>query len=565
VSARWVWLPANPTGGTGGGAYSKLFRNDALPTADLLAREVLQNSWDAAQRHTDREAPPFRFRFRFASLRGKAKAQFLAEADLDSLAERRGKIGVDRDIPKPEAVEKLFDAKESLAILYLEDYGTHGMFGDPAKITQSHLYKALYVLGSTGKDLASGTQGGSFGFGKSAFISTSEVRTAIAHTRFAQTKTDKATERLIGFTWWGEHEAGGKPFEGRAMFGDPAREQRLGAHPLTDKAAEKLAGLLGMPVRGPAAASLGSTVLLISPLVDPAQLKDAVERYWWPALEDPAMDVVIETSDGEEILPRPRLNKQLRPFLLAYGIASGLKQPKHPREERLASVKWRADSEGTKYGNLALVIDKEYTQSQGDAEAGLGDMTTPTVALVRGPRMVIEYKSFSSRLPIRGVYVADPEIDANLREVEPPSHNSWDNTSSAEISERSREIALGVMRRIRRSVKDFAQEFAPPPSAVLTDLPLFGDLLSQFFSGRVPGPNPGPSPSPEARSGAALTFRTTKPDVRRHAAQERISLTRQVGIRIPADARWEGASLSVEIQGSIAWDLTGHASGPLHL
>ncbi len=73
INPRWVWLPASPTGGTGGGAYSKLFRNDPLPPSDLLAREVLQNSWDAALVNENSDGPPFKFSFRFAELSGDSK------------------------------------------------------------------------------------------------------------------------------------------------------------------------------------------------------------------------------------------------------------------------------------------------------------------------------------------------------------------------------------------------------------------------------------------------------------------------------------------------------------
>lgn len=563
MSQQWTWLPSNPTGGTGGGAYSKLFRNDVLPTPDLLAREVLQNSWDAALSHRARSAAPFSFRFRFARFSGSEKKQFIKAANLDALKQRRSQLEDSRDWPSVEAVQRLIDPGEDLEVLYLEDYGTHGMFGDPARITGSHLYKALYVLGSTSKDNEATSQGGSFGFGKSAFIGSSSVRTAIAHTRFEASPDDIATQRLIGFTWWGEHEINSQPYEGRAMFGIVADEERLGAHPLINDEAERVAQELGMPPRGDSERLRGSTVLLLSPEVGPEEVKDAVERYWWPALEDQLIDVSIETSEGEELRPRPRLNAKLRPFLQAYGIATGTKTPRNAQEERIASTKWRSDAQGTKFGTLALVIDREYTPTHDDDVLGLGDMTTPTVALIRGPRMVIEYRSFSSRLPIRGVYLADPSIDSLLREVEPPAHNTWDNLGSHDISERSREVARGVLSRIRRSVKEFAAEFSPPPTAVLTDLPLFGDLLSRVMSGRVPGPPvpPGQNENPKP----ALYFKLSKPDRRETVEGGRLVIERYIGIKIPQEVGWSRGHLFGTFHAAIAQDLSASASGALGL
>lgn len=563
MSQKWTWLPSNPTGGTGGGAYSKLFRNDALPTPDLLAREVVQNSWDAALSHGSRSAPPFSFRFRFARFSGSDKKQFVKVACLDALNQRRLQLDESRDWPSAEAVARLIDPREDLEVLYLEDYGTHGMFGDPTKITGSHLYKALYVLGSTSKDNKSTSQGGSFGFGKSAFIGSSSVRTAIAHTRFKASTDDVASQRLIGFTWWGEHEINSQPYEGRAMFGIVAEEERLGAYPLINAEAEQVAHQLGMPPRDDSERLRGSTVLLLSPEVGPEQLKDAVERYWWPALEDQLIDVTIETSEGQELRPRPRLNSKLRPFLQAYGIATGTKTPRNAEEERVASTKWRSDGHGTKFGTLALVIDREYTPTHDDDTLGLGDMATPTVALIRGPRMVIEYRSFSSRLPIRGVYIADPSIDSLLREVEPPAHNTWDNLGSHDISERSREVARGVLSRIRRSVKEFAAEFAPPPTAVLTDLPLFGDLLSRVLSGRVPGP-PVP-PSENENHKPAVQFKQAKPDVHETFKGGRLVIERYIGIKIPKEVGWSRGHLTGTFHAAIAQDLSASASGALGL
>lgn len=561
MSAKWVWLPANPTGGSGGGAYSKLFRGDVLPTTDLLAREVLQNSWDAALSHRSRSAPMFMFRFRFATLKGGEKSRFIKIMDLAAIHERRRALKDSRDWPSRDTVDRLIDSDVPLRILYLEDYGTHGMYGDPEKIVGSHLYKALYDLGSTSKDEESASSGGSFGFGKSAFITSSAARLAIAHTRFAPSENDDATQRLVGFTWWGSHECDGTSFGGRAMFGAERDEAWRGARPLEDQHAAKLADSLGMPSRSESEEDFGSTVMLISPEVEPDGVLDAVERYWWPALEDGLMDVSVIKDDGTVLRPRPRLNQKLRPFLQAYGIATGIKSPGNSREELLASSKWRADSQGTKYGKLALVIDREYAVSPLEDDLGVGDMSTPTVALIREPRMVIEYKSFTSRLPIRGVYIADPSIDQNLREVEPPAHTTWDNTGSHDISKRSKEIAKGVLTRIKRSVKEFAAEFAPPPSTVATDLPLFGDLLSRYMGGRIKGPKPPPPDKSGAPQG--VSFRLTGLDERELQDDGRVILTRQVTIRVPDDEQWLDSTMEGEFTGAIAQDLNGSSSGAI--
>jgi hypothetical protein len=458
-----------------------------------------------------------------------------------------------------ETVEQISDKSIPLNLLYLEDFGTHGMSGDPANFEESHLYKAMYILGSTGKDLERGPRGGAFGFGKSAFIGTSAIQSAIAHTRFAQTLGDTTDQRLIGFTWWGDHRTKHEAFEGRAMFGVPAKDVRDGSIPLVGSVAADRASELGMVVRSSDPSDLGSTVLLISPLVEPEELNDAIERNWWPALEDNLMDVVILSPNGDELIPRPRSNKMLVPFIRAYGIASGLNQPGNQNEERLASLKWRADRDGRKYGALGLVLSRDVSIRSVSEDDDELTQESPTVALIRGPRMVIEYKTFPSRLPIRGAFIADDEIDHALRDVEPPSHNSWDKNWNSRVSPESRDIAKGVISRIRRSVKEFAQEFSPPALEVVTDLPLFGKLLGGLIGGRVSGPRTPPEVSGLSH-GTKPQISAVGVDHFTAVGDEQIELERVIQVEAPRDSTTTAFNAEVSVSANIAWDMDARAS-----
>jgi hypothetical protein len=336
------------------------------------------------------------------------------------------------------------------------------------------------------------------------------------------------------------------------MFGKAARILRDGAEPLVDKEADEMAKQLGMTFRSKEKADFGSTVMLINPTVTADDLKLAVERNWWPALEDQLMDVVIEDADGRELIPRPRSNKNLKPFLQAYGIARGLKTAGDEKIERLASTKWRADDKGLRYGDLALVLDTEFEAAETDHDSGFGESNSPTIALIRGPRMVIEYKSFSSRLPIRGVYIADLSVDHYLRQVEPPAHNSWEKNWTKHLDKESKRVAKGVMDRIRRSVKEFALEFAPPPSSFTANLPLLGNLLSGLFGGKALGKTPGPKPGPGPIS-EKLIIRTAQPDEKIHVSgTQQIYLKKWISVKIPQSPQWDSATLSFAVTVSIA-------------
>jgi hypothetical protein len=553
VKADWVWLPSSPAGGVSGTTFTQALGNEGLTAAELVAREVLQNSWDAAQFRTDKRAPAFKFKFRFAEYIGPEHSKIVKALGLGALLEQREGLRSDaRDIPELDEVRDLLNPKKPLGILYLEDFGTHGMFGDPKDFKSSHLYKAMYILGSTSKNTEEGTRGGTFGFGKSAFIGASSVHTAVAYTRFAARKGDDATRRLVGFVWWGDHEIGTNSFQGRAMFGKAARVIRDGAEPLVDEAADEMAEQLGMTYRSKEKSDYGSTVMLLCPTVTAEDLKLAIERNWWPALEDQLMNVVIETADGTQLIPRPQSNKHLKPFLQAYGIARGLKKPGDEQIERLASTKWRADDKGLKYGDLALVLDTDFEPSESENDSGFGETNSPTVALIRGPRMVIDYKSFSSRLPIRGVYIADPSVDNHLRQVEPPAHNSWEKNWSKDLNKESKRVARGVMDRIRRSIKEFALEFAPPPSSFTANLPLLGDLLSGLFGGKALGKKPKSKTGVGPRTDK-LTLRTAQPDKKIQVpGTQQIYLKKWISVKIPQDPQWDAATLRFTVTVSIA-------------
>lgn len=564
MKADWVWLPSSPAGGAAGTTFTQALGNEGIAAADLVAREVLQNSWDAAQLKSNKNAPAFRFKFRFAEYVGSEHSKLTKALCIDAILRQREGLRSDaRDIPELDEVRNLADSKIPLKVLYLEDFGTHGMFGDPKNFKSSHLYKAMYILGSTSKNAEEGTRGGTFGFGKSAFIGASSLHTAVAYTRFGPRDDDEATRRLIGFVWWGDHEIGKDSFQGRAMFGKAKKMIRDGAEPLVDKAADDMAELLGMTYRSKDKSDFGSTVMLLNPTITAEDLKLAVERNWWPALEDQLMDVVIEKDDGTQLIPRPRSNKHLKPFLQAYGIARGLKKPGDEQIERLASTKWRADDKGLKYGDLALVLDTDFLPGESEGDTGFGETNSPTVALIRGPRMVIEYKSFSSRLPIRGVYIADPSIDNYLRQVEPPAHNSWERNWTKDLNKDSKRVAKGVMDRIRRSVKEFALEFAPPPSSFTANLPLLGNLLSGLFGGKALGKTPRQQPGALTKTDK-LTLQTAQPDKKIQVpGTQQIYLKKWISVKIPQTPQWESATLRFTVTVSIAQETEARKTNDL--
>lgn len=489
--AAWAWLPITSRGGAAGD-WSKVVRgNKKLSVEDLLVREVVQNSWDAANRfrdelrERDQHSPPFRMRFRFVELDGSDRDAFVAATGLSELDERYRE--------HPDMFKGLDGAlfadlkwKRPLQLLYIEDYGTHGLFGPPSAKTGSHLFRALYFAGST--TAGANKAGGSFGFGKSAFIRSSGIQTVIAHTSFEPRPElkDDVTERLIGFAWWAPHDSDGVAMEGRAMFGRGPESE-----PYEDDEARKLAEILGFRPRAPhteGLSELGTSLLVLGPTVDPRRLRAAMEMHWWPAIVDDLMDLRVITKDGEELIPKPRSNGELKPFLRAYEIATGLVSITGKNEKYVAD-EWR-QKQGIPHGTLGLVVEEQSPRApradDDDATALAGGGAV--VATMRNTRMVIEYKNYSIKhVPIRGVYVASDEESEYLRATEPVTHDAWSTQKSADIPAEATTLATTVNGRLRRAVNELAKQFEPDELPATRSLKHFTDLMHRFTGRRLGG------------------------------------------------------------------------------
>lgn len=208
----WHWERFDPTRTSLSGDVSKLFRNEPieapgilsvnkLPSdASMLAREVIQNSWDSGleaqqdstQRSTADRAPDieqltypgFDLVFEFQSVSGSRKKDLVSALALDELADRvtdceeqaatindRNNIRKVLGLPDQSCLDQLDDHTTPLKFLVITETGTTGMYGPWGK--DSRMYLALASLGYTPKKEG----GGSFGYGKAGMIRGSATRT----------------------------------------------------------------------------------------------------------------------------------------------------------------------------------------------------------------------------------------------------------------------------------------------------------------------------------------------------------------------------------------------------
>ena len=512
------------------GDISKLFRNEPIKAPGILAveappsnasvmmREVIQNSWDAArelQRNwvspsADWPSPPsFEVGFEFKEVSGPAKGDLVVALGLSHLAEQRSHFeingGRDRDdarralgLPPESCLDFLMDESRPVRVLVITESGTTGMYG-PWGVA-SRMYLAMCSVGYTPKREG----GGSYGYGKAGMIRGSATRTVFAYSCFEERDDDPGvTRRLIGMTYWGEHMVGDRHYTGFGRFGESAGRN---VRPLENARADTAASALGLRVRNAKEpAEIGTTFLIVDPVVDPDDLRRAAERHWWPALEDPSVDfsVRIKSASGDVLMPRPKRDAVLESFRQAYDLAV---HPTPHVQEGTFVRHFQPPATGT----LALTSDLDgwsYPESRADSPQHR-DRTL--VALVRDPRMVVEYLPVgreSMRPLLRGVFVADPAIDAALRRTEPKGHDCW-QTSSEDVGAADLRVAIKVVERIKRAVSNFRRTLKPSPRPVEeVSLPEFDRVMQQLLtgSGQIPPPPSGdrafrilPTPLPEA-------------------------------------------------------------------
>ncbi len=375
------------------------------------------------------------------------------------------------------------------------------MYGpwDTQAMTTSKMILALLSVGMSEKDEGH-QRGGSYGHGKAGLLSASATRTVVAYSCFQDDKEHPSgvTRRLYGMTYWKSHGLEGRRYLGFGHFGDQRENLTF---PFENSEADRVAQELGLEVRNPEDPDgLGTTFLLIEPVVTPEDLKLAVERNWWPALIQ-YDDLIIDIVDQNEIdhSPAPKTDPDLKPYIRAFEIATqaevatlvaGRERFSRPNDMKLVQFGKRP----TAIGRLGLVSDPEgwsFPPEDGTDHKSL-------VAMIRGPGMVTEYYECGpghSR-QIRGVFLADDSVDDLLKSTEPKQHDRWSETKGmGGVEDEAPEIARRVHGHTKTQVTSFraALRPAPPPSGEY-HLPEWAKLLNDLFRGGGKRPPPPPKP-----------------------------------------------------------------------
>jgi len=530
----WAWEAEDPNNSGAAGDVAALFRAEGVDTpgvleidapgkeASLFSREAIQNSWDAAKelaqaREKAGEKPqPFWIEFRFMEYRGPEKWKLVGALGLDEhkrqLAAAKVVKGTARDLglSSVDTLSDLHDANKPLRVLMMIEHGGLGMPGS-WKSGDSRMLAALIRVGYTQK--AEGA-GGSYGYGKAGLIAASAIRTVVTYTAFAEDKSDPGvTRRLLGLSYWKNHTIGAAKFTGWARFGkdvwitDDQGGRKRSASPYENAEADEVARKLGIGLSDASKpGDTGTTFMIIDPTIDARNLCSAIQRYWWPAMLDNSsgLRTKIVDFDGTEVIPTvPKDDLHLQPFVRAFELASR-PQDSRSKEEARIDLGTYAPKHGEAYalGNLGLVANEQGWSYANDNEVDHCTM----IALVRGPRMVVNYHTFDRRLStphIRGTFIADNAIDDLLRQTEDKAHTKWETSKLAGADASAHLVADRTYKQLRRAVTDFQKQFKQPaPRPGDLNLPVL-DELSRLMKGSKPK-----APKTEKRS---VTVRLVDP------------------------------------------------------
>jgi hypothetical protein len=551
----WTFERVKPNAAGSSGKISDLFRNEGVeqrghlaagapaPAATLMAREVIQNSWDAAQelRRDDATVPPFYLDFVFKRLEGDDKEQLVDALGLRQLAahaadvdQERNKLGLGTD----DCLRNL-DERRDLDYCEIIEHGAKGMYG-PWSGAKSRMYLAMLSIGYNEK--ADGS-GGTFGYGKAGLIRASHPRVVVAYSCFPEQANDPGiTRRLLGVTYWGRHDDNeGHTLNGFVRFGERVSPDDV--RPFENDDADEVAAALGFEVRSAnEVEQLGTTFLVLDPAVEASDLREAVERNWWPALLHEKFTVLVTEQGGAEHACRPRKNPELGAYVGAYDLLQA--DTENGPNERLVDLGTYAPQgePSRRLGRLALVADPSSWSFPDDIDgADSGVDHRSLVALTRTPRMVVEYhlpgRDISRRTPyVRGFFMADDEVNAHLALTEPKAHDRWDNQRSDDVEPAATAIAATLLDRIRIAVRDFQDALRPPvDEAGAVRLLRLDEKLKKLGQ---PGGKPPPPPPGERPFSFAL-------DVGRRASDGQLVLAGKVTVALAPGAP------SVEVESRI--------------
>ena len=497
--------------------------------AEIFCREHIQNSWDSIQSRMTEVVPAgeewphgYGVTFRFLDLVGEDAARITANLGLHEHVQRyAGMNEKDRRSARLDNSDAVKGRLDSVRVLVATEAFGEGMWGPWMTGGKANVVSRLKsALIQTQSAKSHETSGGSWGHGKKAIANVSSFRTIAVYscsTEKAGDETpsgDPATRKFLGVSYWRRHDLQDRSFVGLGLLGRPDPVQGFqGFLPLQNGDADELVERLGLPgltVRDPATpADTGVTYLMIDPVFGAEDLRWAIERNWWPLLEEHPESIRVVNEVGQELPIEPRSRPELVPFLAARELALDAR-PKRARGD-VAQPLTSALVQGP-VGNLGLTSD----DTDGGWSYDSPDTNCSLVALVRND-MVVAYERFpriGRRLPpyVRGTLVVDRDTNRAaseaLKMAEPHLHNIWNTEVSNSVPGDAARLAKWTLNKVRDQVTVLR-------NALKGDAPKsehqFSEFSELFAAGPTRVPGSGRPREPRGHRDFSIQFLETEP------------------------------------------------------
>jgi len=429
------------------------------PGLDVLVREVLQNSKDAAL-PADRKVE---VTFRIISLTQMDFNDFCKALNWEELRPHldASKVGKQKfNTLLRDGLDRL-DAKDELLLLVIEDSGTTGLTGPERD--DGHF--AALCRNNLDTQKEGGGAGGAFGLGKAVLWRASRLSTVLFCSHLSKPEEGKTAYRMLGRCELAWHRIATAEYAGPGWFGQAGEGGIKTSYWENRTLADDL--YLGREGMGTTTCVIGfhdASADAERKPVDLAQdLVRAAAENFFPALVADKLGVRVEVYDsGQQYRDRkPAFSQTVNPeaympaavrMLQAYREDATVEQLGEKNDEVAAREvvlkipKRTADPMHAEQEHKAVLL---VTPADEDAPESKSEKPNH-LAMFRGPGMVVQSKSLAGvclgarpfhalllcgRAPefvAPGVSRATPHCDNAaewfLRTAEPPSHNQWTAT-----------------------------------------------------------------------------------------------------------------------------------------
>lgn len=495
------------TGGIGGEGVRKALGRPEMGVLTLVAREALQNSWDA------RVSPQGLVKFMIQGWTLK-KSELRAAREL-----------VFDELPEGLPLKHVL-ARDTVDVLCISDRGTRGLVGptraDRLDINDPNRNFVAFIR-DVGRAASAQIDGGTYGYGKASFYQASRAGTICVFTRIKDER-GRTEDRFIAAGLGNQHNAttGRNTVRrtGRCWWGRRGTEGVV--DPVTGPDAKHLAVALGMPEFEDG--QTGTSVLVIAPDVSVDSDGEAKERsitqavtrlvsdlvwFAWPKMVPGRTGLVpisFEASvrQGDRVqripFPDPITFPPVASFVQAYRRALRSMQDRRMADGNCTPIKRYAEI----IGWLALEnfgVHARQALDTGDPESAAW-VGSPChhVALMRGPRLIVRYVQgtplATDVLEYAGVFISMEQVEEAFAAAEPPTHDDWRPETLADPLHRS--YVRVALQKIKEEMSRFAGVLSAPAPGAGGLQPLggfaqkLGELLTQVEGTGRPDVPPRP-------------------------------------------------------------------------